>query len=67
MHNHCINKLLNLKDVKVTKILQTDHFLDIYIETEPSLHKCPACGAETKLIHDYDYHDHKITDLSFQI
>ena len=65
MHNHCINKLLNLKDVKVKKIIQADHSIEIHIETEPVLHTCPACGNETKRIHDYRIQ--KIKDLPFQI
>lgn len=42
MHSHYINKLLNLKDVKVKKIIQADHFIEIYIETEPIFHTCPT-------------------------
>lgn len=65
MHNHCINKLLNLKDIKVKKIIQADHFIEIHIETKPILHTCPACGSETKRIHDYRIQ--KIKDLPFQL
>jgi transposase len=65
MHNHCINKLLNLKDVNVKKIIQADHSIEIHIETEPVLHTCPACGNETKRIHDYRIQ--KIKDLPFQV
>ena len=65
MHNHCINKLLNLKDVKVKKINQADRFIEIHIQTEPTLHTCPACGSETKRIHDY--RNQKIKDLPFQL
>ncbi|WP_455716915.1 ISL3 family transposase [Anaerosporobacter sp.] len=65
MHNHCINKLLNLKDVKIKKIIQADHSIEIHIETEPVVQTCPACGSETKRIHDY--RNQKIKDLPFQL
>mgnify|MGYP001013787592 FL=1 len=53
MHNHCINKLLNIKDVIVKKIVHADTFVKIYLETEPSEQICPACQAVTRRIHDY--------------
>ena len=65
MLSNYINKLLDLKDVKVKKIIQADHFVEIHIETEPTLHNCPACGNETKRIHDYRMQ--KIKDLPFQL
>lgn len=65
MLSNYINKLLDLKDVKVKKITQADHFVEIYIETEPTLHTCPACGNKTKRIHDYRMQ--KIKDLPFQL
>ena len=33
MHNHCINKLLNLKGVIVKKIIHADSFVKIMLET----------------------------------
>ena len=65
MLSNYINKLLDLKDVKVKKITQSDHFVEIHIETEPTLHTCPSCGNETKRIHDYRMQ--KIKDLPFQL
>ena len=65
MLSNYINKLLDLKDVKVKKIIQADHFIEVYIETEPILHICPACGNKTKRIHDYRMQ--KIKDLPFQL
>ena len=65
MQSNYINKLLDLKDVKVKKITQADHFIEIHIETKPTLHTCPACGNETKRIHDYRMQ--KIKDLPFQL
>ena len=52
MHNHCINKLINIEEVIVKKIVHSDIFVKIYLETKPKVHICPACGAFTKRIHD---------------
>ncbi|SHJ71358.1 ISL3 family transposase [Tepidibacter formicigenes] len=64
MHNNFINKLLNLKGVKVTKISHADTFIKIHIETKPKKHTCPACGSMTSRIHDY--RNQVIKDLPFQ-
>lgn len=64
MHNHCINKLINLKEVKVKKIAHADNFMKIYIQTDPKEHECPNCGSLTKQIHDY--REQTIKDLPFQ-
>ena len=64
MHSNCINKLLNLKEVKVKKIVHNEKSIHIFIETLPKNHICPSCGASTKKIHDY--RQQKIKDLPFQ-
>ena len=64
MHNHCINKLLNLEDVIVKKISHADHSVKIYLETKPSEQVCPSCGKKTTRIHDYRYQN--IKDLALQ-
>lgn len=64
MHNYCINKLLDLKGVKIKNITHADTFVKIYLETNPSEHICPNCGKQTKRVHDY--RDQKIKDLPFQ-
>ena len=64
MHNHCINKLINIEEVIVKKIVHSDIFVKIYLETKPKVHICPACGAFTKRIHDYRMQS--IKDLPFQ-
>ncbi len=64
MHSNFINKLLNLKEVKVTKISQEDFFIKIYLKTNPREHTCPACGCMTSRIHDY--RQQVIKDLPFQ-
>lgn len=64
MHNHCINKLLNIEDVIVKKVVHSDIFVKIYLETKPQEHSCPTCGTFTKQIHDYRMQS--IKDLPFQ-
>lgn len=64
MHNHCINKLLDLEDVIVKKISHADHSVKIYLETKPSEQICPVCGNRTIRVHDYRYQT--IKDLAFQ-
>ena len=41
MHNHCINKLLDLEDVLVKKVVHADTLVKIFIETKPKEHVCP--------------------------
>ena len=65
MHNHCINKLLNIEGVIVKKIVHADTFVEIYLETKPKEHVCPVCGALTKRTHDYRMQS--IKDLPFQL
>ena len=64
MHSNSINKLLNLKEVKVKKIIHGENTVQIYLETQPREHICPSCGATTKKIHDY--REQVIKDLPFQ-
>ena len=64
MHNNCINKLLNLKGVKVKNIVHADNYVKIYLHTDPTEHICPECGLKTKIVHDY--RTQTIKDLSFQ-
>lgn len=64
MHNYCINKLLDLKEVKVKKIIHADSYVKIFIETMPSIQTCPCCSKHTKQIHDYRMQ--QIKDLPFQ-
>ena len=65
MHNHCINKLLNIEDVIVKKVIHSDSFVKILLETKPKEHICPNCGRSTKRIHDYRIQT--IKDLPFQL
>ena len=65
MHNHCINKLLNIKDVIVKKVIHSESYVKILLETNPKEHSCPACGLLTKRVHDYRMQT--IKDLPFQM
>lgn len=65
MHNHCINKLLNLKEVIIKKIIHTDSFVKIMLETKPKEHRCPICGKSTRKTHDYRVQT--IKDSSFSV
>ena len=65
MHNHCINKLLNIEEVIVKKVIHSDSFVKILLETTPKEHICPVCGKPTKRIHDY--RTQTIKDLPFQL
>jgi len=64
VHSNSINKLLNLKEVKVTKISHGDYYIKIYINTKPKEHTCPVCRSKTSRIHDY--REQTIKDLPFQ-
>lgn len=65
MHNHCINKLINIEEVIVKKVIHGDSFVKLFLETKPKLHPCPVCGHLTKRIHDYRMQS--IKDLPFQL
>lgn len=53
MRNHCINNLLNLKDVFVKKINFFDDKVYIYIESVPHSSSCPHCNSSSFAIKDY--------------
>jgi len=65
MHNYCINKLIDLKEVKIKNIIHKYDSVDIFIETKAKFHTCPSCGSQTKRIHDY--RKQKIKDLPLQM
>ena len=64
MQYNFITQLLNLKEIKVTKISHDDSSVRIYITTKPREHTCPNCGAKTSKIHDY--REQVIKDLPLQ-
>ncbi len=64
MHNYCINKLINIKDVSVKNVVHGNTFVKIFLETKASMQTCPCCQASTKRVHDYRLQT--IKDLPFQ-
>ena len=53
MQINYITKLLNLKGVKVKKLIEKEKSIEIHISTKAKEHTCPCCGNKTKHIHDY--------------
>lgn len=64
MHSHSTASLLGLKDVKIRKVVNTDHYIKLFIEKDASQQVCPSCGKTTARIHDYRIQE--IKDLPFQ-
>jgi len=54
-------ELIGLERVIVKNISQSDKIISTYIVMELKTHKCPQCGTETKIIHDY--RQQKIKDI----
>ena len=48
-----ISKLLDLKDVIVTKVETEQKELHIHMELPVEEHICPCCGQSTSYVHDY--------------
>ena len=40
MHNYCINKLLNIEEIIVKKVVHADIFVKIFLETNPKEQIC---------------------------
>lgn len=53
MHSNNTNELLHLKGVTIKKLDHYSPTIKVLLETKPKIHTCPACGQETKRIHDY--------------
>jgi transposase len=45
--------LLNLEDIRVTKVLADNMTIAIYLEQLRKPHTCPTCGTTTDIVHDY--------------
>ena len=65
MHSHCINNLINIKDVIVKKVEQNNEFVKFFLETKPTEQVCPCCKQITKRVHDYRMQT--IKDLPLQM
>ena len=46
-------KLLYLEDVIITKVENISEEVHVYLELPRVKHRCPACGALTDRVHDY--------------
>lgn len=55
MQNNFITKLLDLKEVKVTKFRNRKNRIRIHIELPVKELTCPCCHSKTSRIHDYRF------------
>lgn len=53
LDTHYTEVLLNLEDIRVTKVLADDLSITVYLEQERKPHTCPACTTTTDTVHDY--------------
>lgn len=53
LYTYSTEKLIGLQDLIITKIESNEKEIHIYGQLERKPHKCPCCGAETNMIHDY--------------
>lgn len=61
MQNYSNSNLINLKEVKVKKVMHSDTSLKLYITTNAKQQVCPACNETTSKVHDY--RNQRINDL----
>lgn len=52
MQSNCITDLVNIQGVKVKEIKNNKN-LEIFLYTNPKLHRCPSCNNFTNKVHDY--------------
>lgn len=62
LYNNYTTELLNLQDVEVEKIENTEEIKKIYIHLARKEVTCPCCGNKTSKIHDY--RNQNIKDIS---
>ena len=53
LYNNYTTELLNLQDVEVEKIENTEEIKKIYIHLKRKKVDCPCCNSKTSKIHDY--------------
>lgn len=51
--NNCITSLLQIKDVRITNILEEDTQILVEVMLPTKEHACPNCGSLTNRTHDY--------------
>jgi transposase len=42
-----------LKDVVIKNVVESGEFIQIFVEMEQKVHRCPSCGERTSKVHDY--------------
>ena len=60
-HLDYIQKLLELKEVLVTDLVNSESHTDIFVELPLKEHECPQCGEMTSYVHDY--RNQKVKDV----
>ena len=63
LYAHCTEELIGLQDLNITKIENIEKEIHIYGQLRRKMHKCPCCGAQTDIIHDY--REQVIKDILF--
>lgn len=53
LSSNCIEKLIDLQDLEVKNIKNSDEKIEIYCNLTKKPQKCPSCGETTSKIHDY--------------
>lgn len=53
LNSHYTKEIVEHQGVKVKNIKETDEIIEIHIEKQRGVHKCPMCGGMTDKIHDY--------------
>lgn len=53
LNEHCIEKLLGLKDIILINIEEFSGSKVIEFKMQQRIHKCPSCNSETSKVHDY--------------
>ncbi len=56
LNNDYTEKLLEIKGIKVNKLLNSEDSLHIHFTLKRKIHKCPCCNHKTDKIHDYRTH-----------
>ena len=65
MISNYINKMINIEDVIIKKVVHKDSSIEFLIATRVKPHICPCCNSITSRVHDY--RTQRIKDLPFQM
>ncbi|MBM6619038.1 transposase family protein [Bacillus suaedaesalsae] len=64
MHTHFITTLLDIEEIEVYQIEETNTHLEIYVGTPVKDQVCPCCHEMTSSVHDY--RTQRIRDLKLR-